>query len=244
MKKIILIVALITIYAFLFADLEVNIPFDNPVIGPAYHNDPYTFSSEHFFVTNNGDSGTYTITVESEDLPDGWNLMWCHEINGEGGCHLNSSIDLEFPSGSELDLDFVLTNVCSLSECNMTFTFTSNLLDDPVVIALRFYPENYVSLNEDLIQPQVVNLKNYPNPFNPTTTISFNLYEKQVVETTLKIINQKGQIVRSFAGFNSGENTIVWNGKDNNGKDVSSGVYYYKLTGRNNAICKKMILMK
>ena len=71
--------------------------------------------------------------------------------------------------------------------------------------------------------------KNYPNPFNPTTTISFSLPEEENVE--IVIFNIKGQQVKTlYKGMaEEGEHKMIWNGKDTNNKLVSSGFYFYKL---------------
>lgn len=86
---------------------------------------------------------------------------------------------------------------------------------------------------------------NYPNPFNPTTTISFSIPEESNVE--LSIYNIKGQKIKSLLSDQKepGEHTIVWNGKDDNNKPVSSGVYLYKLNvdGKSEAV-KKCLLLK
>jgi flagellar hook assembly protein FlgD len=94
-----------------------------------------------------------------------------------------------------------------------------------------------------------VNLRNYPNPFNPSTTISFNLTTEIAESTELTIYNLKGQKIRNFdvilSGVEAELNSITWNGDDSNGKPVSSGIYYYKLVVDDKVIdTKKMLLMK
>ncbi len=85
---------------------------------------------------------------------------------------------------------------------------------------------------------------NYPNPFNPITNISFSLPVVQDIE--LIVYNVRGQTVRKLAQgqFTSGEHTLTWNGKDDNGKNVGSGLYLYKLITTDQEISKKMILLK
>jgi len=87
-------------------------------------------------------------------------------------------------------------------------------------------------------------IDNYPNPFNPTTNISFSLPVEQEIE--LVVYNMKGQIVRTLVHgqFASGENSVTWDGKDYNGKNVGSGLYFYKLLTSNQVISKKMLLLK
>jgi len=87
--------------------------------------------------------------------------------------------------------------------------------------------------------------QNYPNPFNPSTSISFALEEASDVE--LIIYNIKGEKIKSIFNdhVNADETTIsIWNGEDANGKKVSSGVYYYKLTTDTKVYQKKMLLVK
>ena len=85
---------------------------------------------------------------------------------------------------------------------------------------------------------------NYPNPFNPTTSIKFVL----AFESNLRIdiYNIKGQKVKTLLDthYNAGEHSISWNGKDDNGSDVVSGVYFYKMQTNEFVAIKKMMLMK
>jgi flagellar hook assembly protein FlgD len=93
--------------------------------------------------------------------------------------------------------------------------------------------------------PFVTNLEgNYPNPFNPTTTIKYSLIENSKVELT--IYNLKGQKVKQLIKnqLSTGQHSVVWNGRDENNKQVASGVYFYKLKTENYEKIKKMILIK
>ncbi|MFA7056137.1 MAG: choice-of-anchor J domain-containing protein, partial [Candidatus Cloacimonadales bacterium] len=85
---------------------------------------------------------------------------------------------------------------------------------------------------------------NYPNPFNPETTIAFSTKENGPV--SLDIYNIRGQKVRSLVNENreSGDHSVVWNGKDDNGKSVASGVFFYRMKSGKFSSTKKMILMK
>jgi len=85
---------------------------------------------------------------------------------------------------------------------------------------------------------------NYPNPFNPTTNISFEVKERGVI--SIDIFNVKGQKVRTLQNgvLNSGIYNIVWNGEDESQRNVGSGVYFYRMqTGEFTAI-RKMLLLK
>ncbi|MFA5510265.1 MAG: choice-of-anchor J domain-containing protein [Candidatus Cloacimonadaceae bacterium] len=85
---------------------------------------------------------------------------------------------------------------------------------------------------------------NYPNPFNPETTIRYSLREAGPV--SIQIYNLKGQLVNTLVNEakEAGNHSVVWNGKDKNNRSVSSGVYYYKMNAGKYSSTKKMILMK
>ncbi len=68
-----------------------------PLLGKLGMKQITRFQSDYFYVTNTGETADFTINVSSLNLPEGWNLMWCHEIQGEGGCNFNPSLTLEFP---------------------------------------------------------------------------------------------------------------------------------------------------
>ena len=86
--------------------------------------------------------------------------------------------------------------------------------------------------------------QNYPNPFNPTTEISFTM--DKASDVNLTIYNMLGQKVRVLenAYLSEGTHAYTWNGQDELGQSVSTGVYLYTLTGGEQTISKKMALMK
>lgn len=95
-----------------------------------------------------------------------------------------------------------------------------------------------------------VNLNVYPNPFNPATTISYQL-PPGCCEAELNIYNIRGQLVKAFIIDHSGErsgrfreNSIIWNGENSNGKRVASGIYFVSLKTGSSAFRKKMVLVK
>ncbi len=100
--------------------------------------------------------------------------------------------------------------------------------------------------NNDPVIPVAVNALNgnYPNPFNPTTTISFSIKDSSPV--SIEIFNLKGQKVKTLVDqpMTAGSHSVVWNGNDNNNQNVSSGVYYYRMTSGKYSATKKMVLMK
>jgi hypothetical protein len=99
-------------------------------------------------------------------------------------------------------------------------------------------------LNSVIYSPLVELHKNYPNPFNPETRIDFYLSRDENVQ--LSIYNIKGQKIRGLYSGNTpaGNHSVVWNGKDENNRQVSSGVYFYRITTSEGSIQRKMVLLK
>lgn len=84
----------------------------------------------------------------------------------------------------------------------------------------------------------------YPNPFNPQTTIKFDLPKGDFIK--IDIFNVKGQKVKTLLNSNldAGVHQVVWNGTDDNNKELSSGVYFSKITHSGQTSVNKMLLMK
>lgn len=86
--------------------------------------------------------------------------------------------------------------------------------------------------------------QNYPNPFNPHTVIEYALPEQSHVSIVVyNILGQKVRVLRDEmerAGFKK----VVWDGKDDKGFDVASGVYFYRIQATDFVKCKKMLLLK
>ncbi len=141
----------------------------------------------------------------------------------------------------DAELDFVFMNDGDYGSAVQGHgSFTNNTLHY-AAIDINFNP---VSINEETIPHTDVQLSNYPNPFNPTTTISFSIHEESNIE--LSIYNIKGQKITSLlnAQISAGEHSIIWNGKDANNKQVSSGIYFYKMKTGDFQETKKMMLLK
>lgn len=102
----------------------------------------------------------------------------------------------------------------------------------------------FTSVSEDLVKAGGFILdQNYPNPFNPTTNISFSLATLQNVK--IVVYDMLGREMKTlFNGPAIGENLITWDGTNQNGQQVSTGMYLYKLEAGSKTITKKMLLMK
>jgi hypothetical protein len=88
-------------------------------------------------------------------------------------------------------------------------------------------------------------IRAYPNPFNPTTTISFSIPEESEVD--IAIYNLKGQKVKQLVNdeIAEGQHSIMWNSEDNADKKVASGIYFYRLSVNGKTeVVKKCLLLK
>ena len=103
---------------------------------------------------------------------------------------------------------------------------------------------NYLGVNINLPERYSLELRNYPNPFNPITTITFSLPEDELVNIT--IYNMVGRKINTLlrskqtAGFKS----IQWNATNNQGQPVSAGVYLMSIQAGQFSQTKKMVLLK
>ncbi|MEF3694145.1 MAG: FlgD immunoglobulin-like domain containing protein [Candidatus Cloacimonadota bacterium] len=107
-------------------------------------------------------------------------------------------------------------------------------------IVIRNYPVS----NQDDVLPAMSQLVNYPNPFNPTTTISFNT--TAVSPVSVKIYNIKGQLVKTLhrGELAPGRHELIWDGRDNSNRSVASGVYFTKIVSPSFTKVHKMMLLK
>ena len=109
----------------------------------------------------------------------------------------------------------------------------------------HFVEEPQAEINNDELQINNYKLSNYPNPFNPSTTISYSINKKSFVELTIYDI--KGRLIKRLINQNQkgGKHNVVWNGKSRNNQCCSSGVYLVnlKLNGMSKKT-SKIILLK
>ncbi len=112
----------------------------------------------------------------------------------------------------------------------------------------EFVFENYVHSDDHEIElpPSYYQLSNHPNPFNPSTEISFSVTQTSLF-ATIEIFNSKGQKIKELVSDqqSAGQHSIIWDGTDSSGKSCPSGVYLYKLvSGDKELATNKMLLLK
>ncbi len=196
----------------------------------------------------NSDIGIYAYQSRVVYLND------VHFDNPTGNYTVNPSINLGLSddSGSMTfrttfwDADYVGTPVHTgtfnlqgiIAHYQSTVQITPRMLAD-------FNAAPPSDIDDEVVTPAGAALiGNYPNPFNPNTNISFTL--DKAAPADVVIYNQKGQIVKTFnvAHAPQGVTTLSWNGTDDSGKSVTSGVYFFRLKTGSFSSTKKMVLMK
>ncbi len=168
-------------------------------------------------------TGTAPLTVQFTDLSSGediWSWEW--DFNDDG------IID-----SYEQNPEYTYQD---------TGSYTVRLKITAFAIENEAYRKDYInvttinSYDNEIIELNSISLSNYPNPFNPSTIISYKLPQNRR-ETAIEIYNTKGQLIEKLS-VNNYQSSIEWNAEE-----LSSGIYFYKLNVANTSI-KKMILLK
>ena len=118
-------------------------------------------------------------------------------------------------------------------------------IDSMINDGYPYFANPYISIEENVIPELSWQLSNFPNPFKPTTTIEFSIKNNSNVQ--LSIYNTKGQKIKTLTNneFTKGSHSVIWNGTDNFGNSVSSGIYFYKLNVNGKTVSdKKCLLLK
>lgn len=178
-------------------------------------------------------TGTVTDTNTSIPIANALITIGEYEVESDE----EGSFSIELPAGT-----YQLTCECEGYELYEYIDDIELTANQVVVLTIELTPVS--AINEDEID-SIVLLGNYPNPFNPTTTISF-VINNSGVNTELSIYNLKGQkvITLVYEQLPAGQKNVVWEGKDKYGNTVPSGIYLYKLTNGDHISTRKMILMK
>ena len=160
-----------------------------------------------------------------------------------------------------------LSYVYDLSECNgdtlepidhfygLYFMYKANCVDinnkhylfiteDSNVGVYEFSYTN--AIDEEPQEISSLKITNYPNPFSNSTTISFNIHRRDTENAEIKIYNIRGQLVKQLKikNYKLKIDEVVWDGKDEDGKQVPNGIYFCKLLVGKETIVRKMILLR
>lgn len=191
------------------------------------------FEPALFTITNDGDAtmigtvmGNNIFKVKPASLTDYANM-----------------VNYVIPAG--LSMNF---HVMIFPTAEGTYNGELNITSDDPLVQIYTVPLTAVVLPTSAINDNAVLVNalkgNFPNPFNPETTVSFSI--KQDSKVSIDIYNILGQKVKTLVSENlrAGNHAYKWNGKDDNGNSVSSGIYFYRMNAGSFSSTAKMVLMK
>ncbi len=217
-------------------------PLDKPFTDCLTFSLPYDFFGNGFFTAH------HQILTEPQNTDDSFSYEWNAKLELP---HLEPVSFSIFPDNLPEDhlvyLVMPETNLELFENETIEFMPPDSLLEFSIIIT-----DELVSTQDDEVIPENISLINYPNPFflnnankNSLTTIKYSIPQKSKIE--LKIFNIKGQKVKTLVNEiqEKGFYEVSWTGKDESGKNVASGVYFYKLdVGDKKTLVRKMLLLR
>jgi hypothetical protein len=169
-------------------------------------------------------------------------LLMVFETNGVVTPECNVDMDMKYAqSGNELRVliyDIGKRGI-DAGESNLLTVSGATLVDAEVASYEGFTVESMI----DVKPTRYALEQNTPNPFNPSTMIAFKMPVE--ADWTIEVFNVAGQLVRDYSGHSqAGTVEVMWDGTDNFGKSVASGIYFYRARADQFSETKKMVLMK
>jgi hypothetical protein len=187
----------------------------------------YIITGDYGYTGGSGTGNVYLIKTDSFG-----DTLWTRTYSGES---IGSGKSVQHTT----DGGYVITG----------WTFTSSY----DVYLIKTDPDGYVNISNN--NPLSIKLprsgalsQNYPNPFNPTTTITFDVPGEMGEEKLVKftIYDIRGRKVRTLVDseYEPGTHRVIWDGRDDRGARVTSGVYLYTLRSGNSTYTRKMVMVK
>lgn len=216
---------------------------DNPGIVYATFSG-YLSNTKIFKSTNYGQSWT-NVSGNLPNIP-----VNCLIINPNNSVNLYAGTDLGIFSTTDGGINWVqdVNGMGDVSVADMNYRSSDNTIFAAThgrgMFSASLSGATSVSVADNQIPNSFELSQNYPNPFNPSTTIRYALPEGRNVKIIVYDINGK-EITTLINDYqNAGIHNIVWNGKNNSGQQVVSGIYFYNMQAGNFSQTKKMILLK
>ena len=196
-------------------------------------------------IINNISTDTIIIAVVRREnaLPENWTSSICL-----GRICYNESTDsvsIELHPGDSTECEILVwTNAAGEGMVKLDI-FDLNNLEEHVLIEIDVYTSSSVNVGDDSIFPSKLLLyQAFPNPFNAATKIDYFVPYNSLIKLIIYDLN--GRYIKLLVNSNhfSGRHSAVWNGTDNIGKPVPSGMYIYCIQNDNFRQTKKMVLLK
>jgi hypothetical protein len=179
-------------------------------------------------------------TTQSESNNLGWNIYRNSEDDFANAAQVNSQL-IEGAGFSSIPTEYSFADNSELESGSVYWYY---LEDVSYSGSTSIIASGYIHITEDIPVYNNAITGIYPNPFNPSTMISFSI--ENTAEVTLSVYNNRGQKVLELLNstLEAGEYTEEWNGTNLKGNRVSSGVYFVNLSFKGRSITKKMLLIK
>jgi len=206
---------------------------------------PLPVNLSAFYVLYIGGTPTLYWTTQSETENAYWNVYRGTNNEFDQASLLNDGDPIAGQGTTQYPTDYIYVDTAPVVQNTTYWYWIESVATDgesevhvPITLSIPY--------EDTPITPDTYGLhQNYPNPFNPSTSISFALEEDSDVE--LIIYNVKGEVIKSIFNNHVYANditSVVWDGNDVDGKQVSSGVYFYKLITETKEYQRKMLLVK
>ncbi len=185
------------------------------------------------------------------------NIIWTTESECDiAGYHIYRNTSSELSTASRISSSLIYANNTSAQqtytyedlevEANQTYFYWLKMIE--ANSAVEYFGPVSIKTVDDTIIPETTIMTQldlvYPNPIDTSGKATFGLRVSESETASLRIYNVKGQLVREFKNIPSGAHHIVWDNKDQNNKQCSSGVYFYQLSSPSYFSTKKMLLIK
>jgi parallel beta-helix repeat protein len=195
---------------------------------------------ENNIISDNG----YGIAIDNASYTIRYNDLWNNGIP-YSGCEADTGdieLDPQFIGGSPFNYHLKDSTSPCIDAGN-----PASLLDPDSTRADigRYYFDQTLNIFDDKMIPQSFALyQNFPNPFNPLTTIKYEIPERLAV--TILVYNILGKVIKQLENsvLEAGFHDIKWDGTDEHGNKVSAGVYMYRIQAGSYAQTRKMIILK
>ncbi|MDP8208028.1 MAG: lamin tail domain-containing protein [Candidatus Electryonea clarkiae] len=217
-----------------------------------YNTGEDTIPMNGLFLTDNELNPLKWAFPDTFIAPEDYLVVWADEDGQQDGLHANfklSAVSGELIKLISQDSTIIDEVTFDAQTTNLSYGRYPNGTGDFIVMSPTFAAENVdgvgvASERQDVVPDHYSVSQNHPNPFNAFTTIQYTLPSNNKVR--LIVYNLLGeQIVTLINGeISAGSHIVLWNGKNNSGHDVSSGIYFYLFESDGNIDSRKMLFLK
>lgn len=232
-KALSLLVFLLFLSSFCFAGFTIDMPTQEDVI---VDSTDFIFDSPVYNISYTGAGETLTVETGDMNLPMSWSWEWCDDMLGV--CHLPgwpAYFDVE--DGDEINIYYSVIMDTTVGSFSFYFKYTAPSIADSIRCDFNFTAHN-TAIDENNNYTEYT--KSYPNPFENSIKISYDMKDINQKNINISIYNIKGKLVKKCNATDD-KKEIIWKGIDNLGKEVKSGIYFYKIKTKSVNIINKII---